>query len=129
MLLIGCAHSSSVTCTSLGGKDAYIASLSKKPYFAIITDGDVSGGVSNTIFIGAKYEGRITNSSTGEEYCFKAKGNKFYMADQEHEFNRGCVFLVSTRGKLDIQIAHYTEAEKLASLAASDKKITTFFER
>lgn len=129
MFLMGCANSPSVSITSLEGKDAYIASLSKKPYFTIITDGSISGGVSNTVFIGANYEGAIVSSDTGIKYRFEVKGDQLFIADQQFGFDRGCVFLVSTKDKLNISMANYTEIDKLRCLVSSDKKIIQFFNR
>ncbi len=127
IFIVGCANSPSVTCTSLEGKDAYVASLAKHPYFTIITDGDISGGVSNTIFIGAKYKGKIVPSGGDKAVSFTVKGDRIEIDDQAFGFNKGCVFLISVKDKLEIKLMYFTEIDKLHSLVASDQKIVTFF--
>ena len=133
MLLAGCESSRISRSTTSDGKDGFHAQLNQKPFFSLVTDGKVSGGVSVYGFIGpvsAIFKGTIRNSNETETISFTASGSKILIGQQEYNFENGRLILVSTKAH-SFKVSQYkvTEKEKINSLIASDSRMVDFFEK
>lgn len=128
VLLVGCARSPVVRSTISNGKGGFHAYLNKKPYFSLITDGDVNGGVTVYAHVSATFKGAIGNSNDTESIPFNASGSTITIGKQEYDLDNGRVVLVSTHS-LPFKVNQFkvSEEDKINALLASDKRMVDFF--
>ena len=128
MLFSGCASLPSISCIPLSIREVYLASLAKKPHFAIITDGAMHGSAYNTSLRGVKYKGYIKSSDSGTSIDYYAKGNNLYIDERDYSLSDGRLILVSTRNDpFLIKQFKVSEEDKLQSLIVSDEYVAMFF--
>jgi len=128
VLLLGCARSPQVWSTFANGKDGFHAHLNQKPYFSIITDGDVSGGVTAYAHISATFKGTISDKDNSETMSFKASGKNIRIGKQEFDIENGQYFLISTNeSPFAVKQIIVTEDDKINALVTSDVRMHVFF--
>jgi len=128
MLFSGCASFPSISCTPLSIREVYLASLAKKPYFAIITDGAIHGSAYKPASHSVTYKGYIKASNNGTSIDFYAKGNNLHIGDKSYSLSDGRLIMVSVRNDpFLIKQFKVSEEDKLQSLIVPDEYVGMFF--
>jgi len=130
-VLTGCSGSSKMKAVKNVAFDrykGYIASSGNRLHFAIITDGEISGGLTNTILVGANYSGVIGNEGSGQSIKFSSRGNSITIGNQQYRLDKGRLFLVAT-GDDPFYVGQFevTETNKVSDLVKNDERMIKFF--
>ncbi len=130
--LAGCAIDPHPGLVQIGDKPAYTAYLGDRPVFSIVTDGTVRpSSVTNTIVLGATYDGQILDAKRGLATKFRyatADGRTLCLGGNRYDLREGCVFLVSVKtNPLRVKQLGISEEDQLGWLTKPDERMTAFF--
>jgi hypothetical protein len=131
-LLAGCAVGPRPQTAQFGDKQGYTAYWGEKPLFSILTDGDTRmGGVKNTAFIGATYDGQIIDPKSSKTMEFRhstSNAKILRLGGHRYNFAEGRLFLVSVKSDpFRVKQLKVSEEDELRCLTMIDERITTFF--
>jgi hypothetical protein len=129
-LLTGCVYRACPGGGSMqlgNGREGIYGYRGHELHFVIVTDGGVGTGgyhVSDTLFLGGGWTGKIQPATSGQpEIVFKAGNNHIRIGDQKYALEEGRAFVVLTKkGAPNIQQIKITLTDQIKNMVRSDKR-------